>query len=174
MIAGTPTPMSVVVFGKNLAHVSQSLGSMIVAYLLVALIFGYEVHISRPFLFFVSLGLTVIAFVCFGLIMSPLFLLNPGVQRWQNALEYPIYILSGFLFPIALLPGWTTPLSYLLAPYWAARALHGSSSGAATTAEILFSLAMLLVFSSLYLLIAARLFRIMMRKVREEATLGLQ
>ena len=51
------------------------------------------------------------------------------VQQWQNAMEYPVYILAGFLFPILLLPGWTTPLSYLLPPYWAAVAFHDTSTG---------------------------------------------
>lgn len=174
MIAGAPTPIQVVVFGKNLAHVLQSLGSMIVAYGLVSLIFGFKIQISNPLLFVISLGLTIVAFICFGLIISPIFLLNPGVQSWQNAMEFPMYILSGFLFPIALLPGWTTPISYLLAPYWAARALHGSSSGRAEPQEILFSMAMLVLFSFVYLLISRKLFQIMLRKVREDATLGLQ
>jgi hypothetical protein len=42
-----------------------------------------------------------------------------GVQQWQNAMEFPVYILAGFLFPIALLPDWTGPISYALPPYWA-------------------------------------------------------
>ncbi len=174
MITATPTPISVIVFGKNLANVSQSLGSMFVCYSLVSWVFGYQVSIQQPLLFILSLGMTVIAFICFGLIISPIFLLNPSVQRWQNALEYPVYILCGFLFPIALLPDWTTPFSYLLPPYWAARALHGASSGGTSPSDIGFSLLMLVVFSILSLLISQILFRIMLRKVREDATLGLQ
>ncbi len=174
MITATPTPVSVIVFGKNLANVTQSLGSMFVCYTLVSWVFGYQVTIEHPLFFVLSLAMTVIAFVCFGLIISPIFLLNPSVQRWQNALEYPVYILAGFLFPIALLPGWTTPFSYLLPPYWAARALHGASSGGASVSDIVFSLMMLLVFSILGLLVSRLLFRVMLRKVREDATIGMQ
>jgi ABC-2 type transport system permease protein len=174
MIVGGPTPFPLIVFGKNLAHVGQSLGSMIVAYGLISLIFGYEIQVAQPFLFIISLGLTVVAFVSFGLIIGPVFLMNPGVQGWQNAMEFPVYILSGFLFPIALLPGWTTPVSYLLAPYWAARALHGTSNGSASLGEVLFSMGMLIFFSALYLFIAWKLFRVMLRKVREDATLSVQ
>jgi ABC-2 type transport system permease protein len=174
LIATTPTPMSIIIIGKNLANVCQSLGSMVVCYSFVSWIFGYQVSIEQPLLFFISLGMTVIAFVCFGMIISPVFLLNPSVQRWQNALEYPVYTLCGFLFPIALLPGWTTPFSYLLPPYWAARALHGASSGGTPLTDIVFALIMLVVFSLVSLLISRLLFRFMIRKVREEATLGLQ
>jgi ABC-2 type transport system permease protein len=112
--------------------------------------------------------------VTFGLIIAPVFVLSPSVQRWQNAMEFPIFILCGFLFPIALLPGWTTPISYLLTPYWAARALHGTSSGGTTLNEVLFSWGMLLVFSVLYLFLSRILFRVMIRKARIDATLGMQ
>jgi ABC-2 type transport system permease protein len=173
-LVGLPTPMSVIVFGKNLANVTQSLSSMVAAYFLASLLFGYPLQVKQPGLFVVSLAFTVVAFVSFGLIIAPVFVINPGVQGWQNAIEFPVYILSGFLFPIALLPGWTTPLSYLLAPYWAARALHGASSGEASLSEMTFCWAMMLLFSLVYLLISNRLFRLMTRKARADATLGMQ
>jgi ABC-2 type transport system permease protein len=174
MLVGQPTPLPVIVFGKNLAHVTQSLGSMIVAYGLSTLVFGYSLQIQETIHFVVSLGLAVIAFVCFGLIIAPLFIMNPAIQGWQNALEFPVYILSGFLFTIALLPDWTTPVSYLLAPYWAARALHGSSSGVTAISEIYFSWGMLILFSTLYLILAGYLFKKMLYKTRVDATLGFQ
>jgi ABC-2 type transport system permease protein len=85
-----------------------------------------------------------------------------------------MYLLGGFLFPIALLPGWTTPISYLLPPYWAAVALHGSSSGGAAAGEIYFAWGMMALFSALDLLISARLFKVMLFKARADATLGME
>ncbi len=134
-LIAVPTPLPVIIFGKNIASVAQSLGSMIVSYLFVSILFQTSLHINQPAYFVISLFFTVFAFISFGLILSPIFLVSPGVQRFQNALEFPIYILSGFLFPIALLPGWTTPVSYLIPTYWAAMALHGSSSGSADFAS---------------------------------------
>ena len=173
-LVGLPTPMPVIVFGKSLANVAQSLSSMVVSYFLASLLFGYPLHVAQPGLFVVSLAFTVVSFVSFGLIIAPVFVINPGVQGWQNAMEFPVYILSGFLFPIALLPGWTTPLSYLLAPYWAARALHATSSGGASLADVSFCWAMMLLFSLIYLFISSRLFQLMIRKARADATLGMQ
>lgn len=174
MLVGGPTPLPIVVFGKNLAHVSQSLVSMIAAYILMALIFGLELTLTDPLMFIIALVFTIVAFVCFGLIIAPVFLMNPGVQGWQNSMEFPIYILAGFLFPIALLPAWTTPISYLLAPYWAARALHGASTGGAPRTEILSSLVILTFFSVIYVLIASYLFYRMLHRARVDATLGSQ
>jgi len=173
-LVGAPMPFEVIVFGKNLAHVVQSLLSMIVAYLLAALFFGYSLHMDQPLLFLASLLLSVFAFICFGLSIAPVFVMYREVQQWQNAMEYPMYILAGFLFPVLLLPGWTTPLSYLLPPYWAAIALHGTSSANAHLEGTLFAWAMMLSLSIIYLFIASRLFKIMLHKVRVDATLDVQ
>jgi ABC-2 type transport system permease protein len=173
-LIGVPTPLDVILLGKNLTNVLQSLLSMIASYLFVALIFGYPLHLTQPLLFFISLIFTVVAFICFGLIMAPVFLLSPGVGRFQNAMEFPIYILSGFLFPIALLPGWTTPASYLLPTFWAAKALHGTSSGSDPLTQILFYWAMLILFSILDLVLANFLFKRVLVRARSDASLGLE
>jgi ABC-2 type transport system permease protein len=96
------------------------------------------------------------------------------VQQFQNAMEFPIYMLCGFLFPIALLPGWTTPLSYILGPYWAARALHGTTTGSATFAEVALCWGMMVLLASAYLVISQWLTRIVLHKARADASLRLE
>ena len=174
MLIGVPTPLQVVVFGRNLANVLQSLLSMVASYLFISIFFGYQLTIAQPLLFFASLIFTVISFVCFGLLLAPLFVLNPDVQRWQNGLEFPVYILGGFLFPIALLPNWTTPLSYLLAPYWAARALHAASSASGNLNDVWLSWGMMTLFSLIYIAVSGRMFRAVIRRARIDATLGME
>jgi ABC-2 type transport system permease protein len=173
-LVGVPTPLSVITLGRTGAFVLQSLVSMVVSYILAALVLGYPLSIEQPGFFALSLGLMVIAFICFGLAIAPFFLLNPIVQRFQNGLEFPVFILSGFLFPIALLPGWTTPISYLLAPYWAAQALHASAQGSATWGELGGYWALLLGLGLGYLLLSTWLFKVMLYRVRVEATLDVQ
>ena len=173
-LVGVPMPFEVIVFGKNLANVLLSLIAMIGAYLLAALLFGYTLSADQPLLFFISLMLSVLAFISFGLTIAPLFVMYRSVQQWQNTMEYPVFILAGFLFPILLLPNWTIPLSYILPPYWAARALHGTSTGNAPIETTLFAWGMMLLFSIIDLLIASRLFKVMLYKARVEATLDVQ
>lgn len=170
-LVGVPTPFDVIVFGKNLANVFQSLLSMIASYSLAAFLFGYSLTLAQPLLFFATLVISMFAFICFGLTIAPLFVMYRSVQQWQNAMEFPVYIMCGFLFPIALLPNWTTPLSYLLPPYWAALALHGTSTANMPLNEILFSWAMMILFSILDLFIASQLFKVMLYKARVDATL---
>ena len=174
LMVGQPTPVSMIVFGKNAAVVLQSLLSMVGSYAVAALLFRQSLVVEQPLWFAVSLVITSIAFVCFGLVIAPIFLLSPAVQHFQNALEFPIYMLGGFLFPIALLPGWTTPFSYLLAPYWAARALHGASTGGASLPQLLFDWGMMLLLSLVYVAISGRLTELMLNKARAEASLRLE
>lgn len=173
-LVGVPTPFEVIIFGKNLANVTLSLISMIGAYLLAALFFGYTLNADQPLLFVISLLLSVFAFISFGLLIAPIFVMFREVQQWQNTMEYPVFILAGFLFPVLLLPNWTTPISYLLPPYWAAVALHGTSTGNAPIQQTLFAWGMLLFFAIIDLIIASRLFKVMLYKARVEATLDVQ
>ena len=173
-LVAIPTPFEVIVFGKNLANVIQSLISMGLGYFIAAFAFGYALTLQQPLLFAISIVLAVIAFISFGLIIAPIFVMNPGVRAWQNAIEFPIYVMCGFLFPIALLPGWTTPISYLLPPYWAAVALHGTSTGGASFNQTVFAWGMMLLFSLIDLLIASHLFKLMLYKARADATLGME
>lgn len=173
-LVAMPIPFEVIVFGKNLANVIQSLLSMVLGYGVAAGLFGYDLHVAQPGLFALSLLFTVFAFICFGLVISPVFVMNPGVRSWQNAMEFPVYLMCGFLFPIALLPGWSNPISYVLPPYWAAVALHGTSTVGAPLSETLLAWGMLGLFSVIDLLIASRLFKVMLYKARADATLGLE
>jgi len=173
-LVGVPTPFEVIVFGKNLANVTLSLVSMIAAYLLATLFFGYSLSIDQPLLFAVSILVSVFGFISFSLMIAPTFVMYRSVQQFQNTMEYPVFILAGFLFPILLLPSWTIPLSYLLPPYWAAIALHGTSTGNASLEQTVFALGMILIFSVLDLFIASRLFKAMLYKVRVDATLDVQ
>ena len=173
-LVAIPTPFEVVIFGKNLANVLQSLFSMVLGYFVAAFLFGYDLSIAQPLYFVISLLLSVFAFISFGLIIAPVFVMNPGVRAWQNAMEFPVYLLCGFLFPIALLPGWTTPISYLLPPYWAAAALHGATTVGTAPSEIFFAWGMMALFSLIDLLVASRLFRLMLYKARADATLGME
>jgi ABC-2 type transport system permease protein len=172
-LVGAPTGLGTIVFGKNLANVLQSLASMVVSYLFAALLFGYPLRINHPGAFALSLFLTVLSFVAFGMVIAPVFVINPDVQRWQNALEFPVYILGGFLFPIALLPFWTTPVSYVLAPYWAARALHSSSSGTGDPGELALCWGMMVVVSLASLFLSQILMKRVLHKARADATLNL-
>lgn len=173
-IIGSPTRLQTVVLGKVLANIIISVSSMFFSYPIAALLFRFRLTIAHPFLFSISLVMTIIALMSLGLLIAPIFSLNPGNIMWVNAFEFPMYILGGFLFPILLLPGWTTPISYILSPYWAARALHITSSGSTSLSDVLIYWGLIIFLSLIYLFISSWLFRVLLWRAKEKATLGLQ
>ena len=172
-LVASPASLRVVIYGKVLANVTQSLLSMIGSYFLISFAMGYPLTLTYPGLFFVSLVISVFSLVSFGLILASFFILIPDFARMVNTLEFPVYILCGFLFPIALLPGWTTPLSYLLSPYWAALALHGAAQGTLEPLQIVGTWGIMALFSLVYILASGRLYRVILRKARMDATLDI-
>lgn len=97
--------------------VGMSLGTGVV-------LLGAPVGLASPGTLVVSLPLAALAVAALAFPLMPLVLQAPLLTRWINGMDYPVWILAGFLFPIALLPGWTTPLSYALPAYWATEALR--------------------------------------------------
>ena len=59
-------------------------------------------------------------------------------QSWAlgNMLEYPVWLVCGFLVPISLFPGWVRPISWVLAPTWGMRAIRAAASGGAPLPNI--------------------------------------
>ena len=173
LLVGSPTPVILVIAGRLLGAMAFSLISLVANYAVGAWLFGYEIGVVDPVGFVVSLLLTILALWAMGIFLAPLGILSRMVGQFINVLEYPVYALSGFLFPILLLPGWTHPLSYALPPYWAATALHLTGSGAGE-ARSLPELWAILVLSSVALVLVSRpFFALVLRRAKVDGTLQL-
>lgn len=173
-IVASPTSLQTVIIGKSLANAVMSFSSMFIGYAVISVLFGFELSITNLPAFIVSAILTLGSLIALGLVIAPFMAINIGANAWANALEFPMYILGGFLFPLAILPNWVTPISYVLAPYWGARAMHGTSSAEAPVGDVLLSWGMMILFITAYLLLSRWLFKRLLHKARVEATLGIQ
>ena len=65
----------------------------------------------------------IVAIGLLGLITASTFVLYRAAFYLGIALQYPIYIACGLILPLAILPGWLGPISWVLAPTWGFRAL---------------------------------------------------
>ena len=74
----------------------------------------------------------ILALGLMGLLMASSFVLYRHANALSNLLEYPVWIATGLLFPIALLPGWVRPISWVLAPTWGIRAMRHAALGGGT------------------------------------------
>ncbi len=173
LLVGSPTPLLLVIGGRVAGALAFSISSVVLAYALVSWAFGYSVRVTDPLGFAFSAVLTLAALWCTGMLLAPLGVLSRTLSRFVTVLEYPVYALSGFLFPILLLPGWTNPVSYALPPFWGAQALHMTSSGESGPLPLAGVWLGLIATGLIALGLAVPFFRVVLRRARIEGTLAL-
>ena len=170
LLVAAPCPFIVVLLPLTLAT------SVTGAYALVATLFwgrvffGVPLTLAHPLAFVVAVPAGVLALGLMGLLMAASFVLYRHANALANLLEYPVWVATGLLFPISLLPGWVRPISWLLAPYWGIAAIrHAAIGGGAVWLPV----AMCAVLGTAYFLLAAFFLQIFERLARARATLSL-
>ncbi len=173
LLVASPSSLVVILGGKLLGTIAFSLSSLVLSYGIGAWLFGYPLTVADPVGFAVSLVLGLVALWVMGMLFAPLAIYWRPVGQFLGALEYPIFSLSGFVFPILLLPVWTVPVSDLLPPYWAAVALHGAARGDLALPEQVRAWVNIVVLSALLLLVSLAMFHAVLVRARRIGTLAL-
>lgn len=133
------------------------------------LFFDVPLVVAHPVWFAVSLPAAVLALGLLGLVLASTFVLYRHANALSNLLEYPIWVVTGLLFSLSLLPGWTHPISYVLAPTWGVRAIRESALGGDPRPEI----ALCFALGAVYLVVGHFCLRYFERLARERATLAI-
>ncbi len=133
------------------------------------LFFDLPFEIAHPWWFAVALPVSVLALGLLGLVLAATFVLYRHANALGNLLEYPIWLVTGLLTGLALLPGWSRPISWALAPTWGVKALREAAIGGNPAFAILMSVQLGLV----YLVIGHFCLQYFERLAREKATLTL-
>jgi ABC-2 type transport system permease protein len=133
------------------------------------LLFGVPLEFEHPFLFALALPATVLGLGLLGLVMASTFVLYRHATAFSNLLEYPIWLVTGLLVPVSMLPGFVEPLSWVLAPTWGVQAVRESALGG----EPLPAIGMCLLLSAVYLVLGAITMGNFERLARRRATLSL-
>jgi ABC-2 type transport system permease protein len=93
------------------------------------LLFGVPLHLAHPGLFVLAVPAAILSLGLFGLVLASTFVLYRHANAMSNLLEYPVWVASGLVFSISLLPAWSHPISWLLPPYWGIVAIRHSALG---------------------------------------------
>jgi ABC-2 type transport system permease protein len=93
------------------------------------LLFGIPLHLAHPWLFVLAVPTTVVSLGFLGLVLASTFILYRNANALSNLLEYPVWLITGLLVPLSLLPGWVRPISWVLAPTWGVRAIREAALG---------------------------------------------
>lgn len=133
------------------------------------LLYGIRLDFAHPLAFAVAAPVCILALGMFGLLLAATFVLMRNANALTNTLEYPVWLLSGMLVPLTVLPGWTTPLATVLPTTWGARALREAVNGG----PVWPSLGICLAISLGCLLLGAVALTYVERRARVTATLAL-
>lgn len=128
-LVASPRPLVTVFLPITLAHSIVGSASLLAAVGWGVLLFDVPLTFADPLAFLVGVPVTVLTLGMFGLLLASAFVLLPNANALANALSYPIWMLSGMLVAVDILPGWTRPLSAALPPTWGADALRAAVGG---------------------------------------------
>jgi ABC-2 type transport system permease protein len=133
------------------------------------IVFGIPLDIVHPLAFVLAVSATIAALGVFGLVIASSFVVYREGNALANMLEFPVWIVTGAIVPISLLPGWVHYLSWGLAATWGYRAIRAAAFGGDPWPGIGLALAL----AAVYLLVGQGFLHVFERRAREKATLSL-
>lgn len=166
-----PTPFSTILLGKIIGNTVWGMIAMGLSIVYLVVFFHIKLVIAQPILFLLAVILVVLSLIIFAYFLALFLTLSRQAEALMNFLEYPIYFVCGFLFPVSILPTWVQPLSYLLPPTWAVKLLR-ETLVENNDANIFQTMGILGFVSLIYGFIAFACFKTVERKARVDGKLG--
>lgn len=173
-VLASPSPLIWIVAGRTMWNALIGIINAIFIFIIAEVAFQAPISIADPVLFFLALFLTLLSLSALGLVFCSFFVLTRSGRVLTNGLEFPIYVGTGTMFPIALLPFWTHPLSLSLGPTWGIDAMRYAAIEGYAGLETGFAgdVLIMLALTGVYLAISIWLFVVMEKRARRDATLG--
>ncbi len=169
LLVAAPVPLVIVIAPIMIAGAAFGLYALLLTLVWGRVAFGIPVAIDQPVAFGMAALSAVVAMGLLGLVAASLFVLSRAASYLGVALQYPVYIASGLIIPLAILPTWLGPVSWVLAPTWGFRGLADAANGDNAWTEI----GMCLFLSVVYALVALPCLAWFERLARDRASLRL-
>ena len=169
LLVAAPVPLPVVLLPITVAMATIGLYSMVATLLWGHFLFGIDVPLEQPLLFVLSVPVTVMSIGALGFVLSVTVVRYRTAWALGSSLEEPVWLVSGFLVPLTVLPDWVRPISWVLAPTWGVNAIRESALGGSPLPDLLLCAGLGLV----YLLIGVLCAETVLRSARRHATLAL-
>lgn len=169
LLVTAPAHFSLVLLPVTIAMSTIGLYSMAATLLWGRFVFGIHLRVEDPLLFCVAIVVTVVSIGMLGFLLAVSFVRYRTAWALGNLLEYPIWLICGFLVPLSLFPAWVRPLSWALAPTWGMRAIREAALGGSPLAAALTCAAL----GALYMVAGVAVLDRMLDAARRRATLSL-
>ena len=169
LVVAAPTPFAFVVLPITFAMATLGLYSVVAVILWDWWLFDLPLRVENWPGFVLSILMTTFTIALFGFLLSVTVVRYRTAWALGSALEYPGWLLCGFVVPLSLLPAWALPLSWALAPTWGVAAMRASAAGDSPWSELAVCLGVGLAYAALAAWLGVRL----IDSARRNATLAL-
>jgi len=156
LLVVAPRHFSLVLFPSTLGLATVGIYNLAATLLWGRFAFGIHVPIAHWLLFCLSVGGTLLAFGGLGLLFAVSFVRFRAAWVLGNFFEYPVWLICGLLVPLALLPAWVQPISWVLAPTWGMNAIRQSALGGSPVNDLLICLGLGLAYVLIAVLVTDR------------------
>jgi ABC-2 type transport system permease protein len=159
LLVSAPRHFSLVLLPATLGLATVGIYNLVATLLWGRFLFGVHVTIEHPLLFAGAIIGTVLAFGGLGFLFAVSFVRFRAAWVLGNFFEYPVWLICGFLVPLALLPHWVHPISWVLAPTWGMNAIRESALGGSALPDLLACLGLGVGYITLGVLVTDRVLR---------------
>ena len=169
LLVAAPVPFATVIAPITIAS------GFVGAYALVStlawgtLLYHIPLVIVHPLAFALAVPACILAIGMLGLVMASTFVLYRAAFSLGIALQYPVWIATGLLVPLSVLPFWVGRIGWFLGPYWGFRGIREAAIGGSPWSAI----AMSVVVSAAYLVIGTICLHFFVRVARRTGSLKL-
>lgn len=167
-----PASFAVILMGKIVGNTIWGFISMMLAFFYLAVVFQIKIPAINISFVVIALLAVVVAISVFAFVMALIFTLSKQAEALMNFIEYPIFLICGFLFPISILPFWIQPISYLLPPTFAIELLRTVTNGNSTITDITEAFLHLSAVTLVYFIIGTVMYKAVDHKARIDGKLG--
>ena len=169
LLVAAPVHFAAVLLPVTIAMSTVGLYSMVATLLWGRFAFGVDIPLEHPFAFSLAIVAAVLSIGALGFLLAVSFVRYRTAWALGNMLEYPVWLVGGFLVPITLLPDWVRPISWTLAPTWGVDAIRQAAMGGSPWAE----LGLCVLLGAAYVTAGALMLEAVLRAARRDASLAL-
>jgi ABC-2 type transport system permease protein len=169
LLVAAPSPFVLVVVPITMAMATIGLYSLVATLLWGRIVFRIPISIDQPLVFVVAALATAVGISLMGFLLAVSAVRYRSAWALGSALEFPIWIVCGFIIPIATLPAWLQPIAWILPPTWGVAAINDAAFGGTPWGDIALCLGLSAIYGVVGVLVATRL----VNSARTHATLAL-
>jgi ABC-2 type transport system permease protein len=169
LLVAAPAPFPLLVVPMTLAMGTIGLYSLVATLLWGRFAFGIPISLQHPLVFALASAVTAVGVSLMGFLLAVSAVRYRSAWALGTAFELPVWLVCGFLVPVATLPGWVRPISWVLPPTWGVSAIRDAAFGGSPWGDIALCLLLSLGYAALGTWLAGRL----VASARANATLAL-